>query len=45
MRLTDAGGEGGVRHEAGVAETLVAAHVVDALAVGTNTRDLTFINI
>lgn len=37
MRLTDAGGEGGVRHEAGVAETLVAAHVVDALAVGTNT--------
>lgn len=41
----DAGGEGGVRHEAGVAVTLVAAHVVDALSIGTNTWNLTFIHI
>jgi len=44
-RLTEAGGQGGVRHKSWVADTPEAAHGIDAVSIGTNTLNLAFIDI
>lgn len=43
--LTQAGGERGVGHEAGITQTSVAAHRVHALAVGTHAVQLALVHI
>lgn len=45
VRLTDAGSEAGVGHEARVAQTSEAADGVQTPAVQTHTVDLAFIHI